>query len=165
MSRQSFRLLEYKDAASIISYLQSNEVYDKDEFLFAVDIDILNTTELDIRNSLFKYQMLGAATFSDKNQIDNVLLFQSSTQLKQNSLVRLELLTLKSEEFVYDAMKYMMECLKDRGIKKVKVIVMRQQVTERVEEILNMFSATKEATYSAKDGDLMRDSIAYGIAL
>ena len=68
--------LQSKNANQIASFLQNHDVYDEEEFIFAYDIDIQNTTELDLRNSLFNYQMLGYASLNQQGNIKETFLLQ-----------------------------------------------------------------------------------------
>ena len=50
-----YKFLEYGDAHYVVDYIYESDIYDEEKFLFAPDVDILKTSELDIRNSLFTY--------------------------------------------------------------------------------------------------------------
>ena len=52
-----YKFLEYGDAHYVVDYIYESDIYDEEKFLFAPDVDILKTSELDIRNSLFTYFM------------------------------------------------------------------------------------------------------------
>ena len=54
-----YKFLEYGDAHYVVDYIYESDIYDEEKFLFAPDVDILKTSELDIRNSLWKWIKLG----------------------------------------------------------------------------------------------------------
>ena len=101
--------LQSKNANQIASFLQNHDVYDEEEFIFAYDIDIQNTTELDLRNSLFNYQMLGYASLNQQGNIKETFLLQVIKNQRCNSLARMELLSVSNMEFAKECFKEIIE--------------------------------------------------------
>ena len=69
-----YKFLEYGDAHYVVDYIYESDIYDEEKFLFAPDVDILKTSELDIRNSLFTYFMQIFVEMDKTRNIKNILL-------------------------------------------------------------------------------------------
>ncbi|MFA9375874.1 MAG: hypothetical protein ACERKZ_03880 [Lachnotalea sp.] len=159
------RILESRDAKEVVELLQGQDVYDEESFMFAYNIDILNTTELDIRNSLFSYQMIGYASFEKAGNISDILLFQGTTNQRSNSIVRIELLTISDIEFVKTSFNKMLEHLKAMNIQKIVTSIMRRQLNKRNEEVFKELGFQSEVVYSAKDNDTHSDCLTFAFFL
>ncbi len=157
--------LQSKNANQIASFLQNHDVYDEEEFIFAYDIDIQNTTELDLRNSLFNYQMLGYASLNQQGNIKETFLLQVIKNQRCNSLARIELLSVSNMEFAKECFKEIIEDLKLINVKKIILNLMRRQLNERNRIILRELGFRSEVVYAAKDNDTLRDCITYTLTI
>lgn len=149
-----YKFLEYGDAHTILDFISEADIYNEEMFLFAPDIGILKTDELEIRNSLFTYFMQVLVEIDEKQHIKNILLCQTNQKQRDNNVARIELLSISDQNFVNYALEKMCGLLTMQEIKKVKVSILRRQLSDLVFSIMSLLGFELESTYKAWDDNL-----------
>ena len=143
-----YKFLEYGDAHYVVDYIYESDIYDEEKFLFAPDVDILKTSELDIRNSLFTYFMQIFVEMDKTRNIKNILLCQTNQKQRDNNTARIELLSISDTNFV------------DFALEKLCTIL-KEQLNDKVISILLSSGFEMECIYKSKDNNDNLDIITF----
>ena len=148
-----YKFLEYGDAHYVVDYIYESDIYDEEKFLFAPDVDILKTSELDIRNSLFTYFMQIFVEMDKTRNIKNILLCQTNQKQRDNNTARIELLSISDTNFVDFALEKLCSLLIIQEIKKIKITILKEQLNDKVISILLSSGFEMECIYKSKDNN------------
>lgn len=137
------RLLQYSEIEKFYTYFQNISLEDTSKYYSNYKFIASNLNEISLRRAVFDFNLLIFCKFKD-TEIENFIIYELPESNGNKAYLNILAMTIYDFDFITKSNEYMKKELLYRGWTKIELILLKLQITNYIQVMLNKCMFNKE---------------------